>query len=255
MANGAQIVDINMGCPAKKVCNKLAGSALLKDEDLVARILDTVVAAVDVPVTLKTRLGYLNGHENIMRVAKRAEQAGIAALALHGRTREDMYLNTARYRLIKDVKQMLSIPVIANGDIDSPEKAKYVLDYTGADAIMIGRAAQGRPWIFREISHYLATGQHLAAPNIQEVKDVLLGHLSELYEFYGEYSGCRISRKHIAWYTKGLRSSNEFRQNMYKVESTADQYKVVEAYFDDLLAQGEIMSDVQVEQINLLETK
>ncbi|OTG90157.1 tRNA dihydrouridine synthase DusB [Acinetobacter sp. ANC 4654] len=253
--NGAQIVDINMGCPAKKVCNKLAGSALLKDEDLVARILDTVVAAVDVPVTLKTRLGYLNGHENIMRVAKRAEQAGIAALALHGRTREDMYLNTARYRLIKEVKQMLSIPVIANGDIDSPEKAKYVLDYTGADAIMIGRAAQGRPWIFREISHYLATGQHLAAPNIQEVKDVLLGHLSELYEFYGEYSGCRISRKHIAWYTKGLRSSNEFRQNMYKVESTADQYKVVEAYFDDLLAQGEIMSDVQVEQINLLETK
>ena len=255
VANGAQIVDINMGCPAKKVCNKLAGSALLKDEDLVARILDTVVAAVDVPVTLKTRLGYLNGHENIMRVAKRAEQAGIAALALHGRTREDMYLNTARYRLIKDVKQMLSIPVIANGDIDSPEKAKYVLDYTGADAIMIGRAAQGRPWIFREISHYLATGEYLAAPNIQEVKDVLLGHLSELYEFYGEYSGCRISRKHIAWYTKGLRSSNEFRQNMYKVESTADQYKVVEAYFDDLLAQGEIMSDVQVEQINLLETK
>lgn len=255
VANGAQIVDINMGCPAKKVCNKLAGSALLKDEDLVARILDTVVAAVDVPVTLKTRLGYLNGHENIMRVAKRAEQAGIAALALHGRTREDMYLNTARYRLIKEVKQMLSIPVIANGDIDSPEKAKYVLDYTGADAIMIGRAAQGRPWIFREISHYLATGQYLAAPNIQEVKDVLLGHLSELYEFYGEYSGCRISRKHIAWYTKGLRSSNEFRQNMYKVESTADQYKVVEAYFDDLLAQGEIMSDVQVEQIDLLETK
>ena len=255
VANGAQIVDINMGCPAKKVCNKLAGSALLKDEDLVARILDTVVAAVDVPVTLKTRLGYLNGHENIMRVAKRAEQAGIAALALHGRTREDMYLNTARYRLIKEVKQMLSIPVIANGDIDSPEKAKYVLDYTGADAIMIGRAAQGRPWIFREISHYLATGEYLAAPNIQEVKDVLLGHLSELYEFYGEYSGCRISRKHIAWYTKGLRSSNEFRQNMYKVENTADQYKVVEAYFDDLLAQGEIMSDVQVEQINLLETK
>ena len=254
-ANGAQIVDINMGCPAKKVCNKLAGSALLKDEDLVARILDAVVAAVDVPVTLKTRLGYLNGHENIMRVAKRAEESGIAALALHGRTREDMYLNTARYSLIKDVKQMLNIPVIANGDIDSPEKAKYVLDYTGADAVMIGRAAQGRPWIFREISHYLATGTHLAAPNIQEVKDVLLGHLSELYDFYGEYSGCRISRKHIAWYTKSLRSSNEFRQNMYKVESTAQQFDVVEDYFNQLLAQGEIMSDVQVEQVNLLETK
>ena len=255
VANGAQIVDINMGCPAKKVCNKLAGSALLKDEDLVARILDTVVAAVDVPVTLKTRLGYLNGHENILRVAKRAEEAGIAALALHGRTREDMYLNTARYSLIKYVKEMLNIPVIANGDIDSPEKAKYVLDYTGADAVMIGRAAQGRPWIFREIAHYLKTGEQLAAPSIAEVKDVLLGHLSELYDFYGEYSGCRISRKHIAWYTKGLRSSNEFRQNMYKVESTAEQFNVVEDYFNQLLAQGEIMSDVQVEQVNLLETK
>ena len=253
VSNGAQIVDINMGCPAKKVCNKLAGSALLKDEDLVARILDTVVAAVDVPVTLKTRLGFLNGHENIMRVAKRAEEAGIAALALHGRTREDMYLNTARYSLIKEVKSMLSIPVIANGDIDSPEKAKYVLDYTGADAVMIGRAAQGRPWIFREIAHYLETGEHLAAPDIQEVKDVLLGHLSELYGFYGEYSGCRIARKHIAWYTKGLRSSNEFRQNMYKVESTVNQAKVVEDYFNHLLEQGRIMSDVQVEHVNLLD--
>lgn len=253
VSNGAQIVDINMGCPAKKVCNKLAGSALLKDEDLVARILDAVVHAVDVPVTLKTRLGYLNGQENILRVAKRAEEAGIAALALHGRTREDMYLNTARYDLIKAVKNSIGIPVIANGDIDSPEKAKFVLEYTGADAVMIGRAAQGRPWIFREISHYLNTGEHLAAPSILEVKDVLLGHLSELYEFYGEYSGCRIARKHIAWYTKGLRSSNEFRQNMYKVENTVDQAKVVEAYFDLLLDQGLIMSDVQTEQFNLLD--
>lgn len=255
VANGAQIVDINMGCPAKKVCNKLAGSALLQDEDLVARILDAVVEAVDVPVTLKTRLGFLNGQENILRVAKRAEQAGIAALALHGRTREDMYLNTARYELIKQVKAELNIPLIANGDIDSPEKAKMVLDYTGADAIMIGRAAQGRPWIFREITHYLTTGEHLAAPSIEEVKQVLLGHLSELYSFYGEYSGCRISRKHIAWYTKGLRSSNEFRQNMYRVESTAEQYQVVENYFNQLLEHGNIMSDVQVEQVNLLETK
>ena len=254
VANGAQIVDINMGCPAKKVCNKLAGSALLQDEDLVARILDTVVAAVDVPVTLKTRLGFLNGQENILRVAKRAEEAGIAALALHGRTREDMYLNTARYDLIKQVKELINIPLIANGDIDSPEKAKYVLDYTGADAIMIGRAAQGRPWIFREIAHYLKTGEHLAAPNIEEVKQVLLGHLSELYQFYGEYSGCRIARKHIAWYTKGLRSSNEFRQNMYKVESTAEQALVVENYFNQLLAEGNLMSDVQVEQVNLLQT-
>ncbi|MCH7335963.1 tRNA dihydrouridine synthase DusB [Acinetobacter sp. NIPH 2699] len=255
VANGAQIVDINMGCPAKKVCNKLAGSALLQDEDLVARILDAVVAAVDVPVTLKTRLGFLNGEENILRVAKRAEEAGIAALALHGRTREDMYLNHARYELIKQVKESINIPLIANGDIDSPEKAKYVLDYTGADAIMIGRAAQGRPWIFREIAHYLATGKHLAAPDIAEVKMVLLGHLSELYQFYGEYSGCRIARKHIAWYTKGLRSSNEFRQNMYRVENTVDQAKVVESYFDQLLDQGQRMSDVQVEQVNLLETK
>ncbi len=255
VANGAQIVDINMGCPAKKVCNKLAGSALLQDEDLVARILDTVVAAVDVPVTLKTRLGYLNGQENILRVAQRAEQAGIAALALHGRTREDMYLNTARYELIKQVKQLLSIPVIANGDIDSPEKAKYVLDYTGADAIMIGRAAQGRPWIFREVAHYLKTGEYLAAPSIAEVKTVLLGHLAELYQFYGEYSGCRIARKHIAWYTKGLHSSNEFRQHMYQVENTAAQAQVVAQYFDQLLAQGEIMSDVKVESVNLLETQ
>ncbi|WP_151716250.1 tRNA dihydrouridine synthase DusB [Acinetobacter sp. TUM15071] len=253
VANGAQIVDINMGCPAKKVCNKLAGSALLQDEDLVARILDAVVSAVDVPVTLKTRLGFLNGHENILRVAKRAEESGIAALALHGRTREDMYLNTARYELIKQVKELIDIPLIANGDIDSPEKAKYVLDYTGADAIMIGRAAQGRPWIFREIAHYLKTGEHLAAPDIAEVKAVLLGHLAELYDFYGEYSGCRIARKHIAWYTKGLRSSNEFRQNMYKVENTADQAKVVESYFDELLDQGLRMSDVQVEQMNLLD--
>jgi tRNA-dihydrouridine synthase B len=161
---GASLIDINMGCPAKKVCNKLAGSALLQDEDLVARILDAVVAAVDVPVTLKTRLGFLNGEENILRVAKRAEDSGIAALALHGRTREDMYLNTARYELIREVKKNINIPLIANGDIDSPEKAKYVLDYTGADAVMIGRAAQGRPWIFREIAHYLETGEHLAAP-------------------------------------------------------------------------------------------
>ncbi len=252
VANGAQIVDINMGCPAKKVCNKLAGSALLQDEDLVARILDSVVAAVDVPVTLKTRLGFLNGQENILRVAQRAEQAGIAALALHGRTREDMYLNTARYDLIKEVKQLLNIPVIANGDIDGPEKAKFVLDYTGADAIMIGRAAQGRPWIFREIAYYLKTGEHLAAPSIAEVKQVLLGHLDELYRFYGEYSGCRIARKHIAWYTKGLRSSNEFRQNMYQVETTHQQAQVVEAYFNQLLDQGHIMSDVQIEQVDLL---
>lgn len=253
VANGAQIVDINMGCPAKKVCSKLAGSALLQDEDLVARILDAVVAAVDVPVTLKTRLGFLNGQENILRVAKQAEQSGIAALVLHGRTREDMYLNTARYGLIKQVKASIDIPVIANGDIDSPEKAQAVLAETGADALMVGRAAQGRPWIFREIAHYLKTGTHLAAPDIAEVQQVLLGHLAELYQFYGEYSGCRIARKHIAWYTKGLHGSNEFRQQMYQVDNTAAQAQTVEYYFNHLLAQGQIMSDVQVEQVDLLD--
>lgn len=247
MANGAQIVDINMGCPAKKVCNKLAGSALLQDEDLVARILDSVVNAVDVPVTLKTRLGFKNGEENILRVAKRAEQAGISALALHGRTREDMYLNHARYELIKQVKAEINIPLIANGDIDSPEKAKYVLDYTGADALMVGRAAQGRPWIFREIAHFLETGKHLASPEISEIKQVLLSHLTELYRFYGEYSGCCIARKHIAWYTTGLRNSNAFRQAMYQVENTAEQAKVVEQYFDELLSYGENLAQVSTE--------
>ncbi len=252
VANGAQIVDINMGCPAKKVCSKLAGSALLQNEDLVAKILDAVVNAVDVPVTLKTRLGFCNAEQNILRVAKRAEQAGIAALAIHGRTREDMYLGAARYSLIAQVKQEINIPVIANGDIDSPQKAKLVLEQTGADAIMIGRAAQGRPWIFRETAHYLATGEILPAPTILEVKTVLLEHLNELYEFYGEYSGCRIARKHIAWYTKGLRGSNEFRQAMYKVESTLQQSQVVSQYFDQLLDQGERLQYSEV--VNLLES-
>jgi tRNA-dihydrouridine synthase B len=249
--NGAQIVDINMGCPAKKVCNKLAGSALLQNEALVGEILDRVVAAVDVPVTLKTRLGFCNGEENILRVAKRAEQAGIAALAIHGRTREDMYKGHARYALIAQVKQEITIPLIANGDIDSPQKAAQVLQQSGADAIMIGRAAQGRPWIFREIAHYLAHGELLAAPSVLEVKQVLLEHLSELYQFYGEYSGCRIARKHIAWYTKGLRGSNEFRQQMYRVESTIEQAKVVESYFDHLLHNSERLE--YVEAVNLLD--
>lgn len=251
VANGAQIVDINMGCPAKKVCNKLAGSALLQNEELVARILNAVVSAVDVPVTLKTRLGFCNAEENILRVASRAEQAGIAALAIHGRTREDMYLGQARYGLIAQVKQAVRIPIIANGDIDSPQKAQQVLSQTGADAIMIGRAAQGRPWIFREISHYLATGELLAAPDILEVKTVLLSHLQELYEFYGEYSGCRIARKHIAWYTRGLHASNEFRQRMYQVESTHEQAQVVTRYFDQLLEQGERLQ--YSDRVNLLE--
>lgn len=228
--NGAQIIDINMGCPAKKVCRKLAGSALLQDEDLVARLLDAAVNAVDAPVTLKTRLGYENGRENILRVARRAEQAGIAAIAIHGRTREDMYTGTARYELIKEVKDSINIPVIANGDIDSPEKAQYVHEMTGCDAVMIGRAAQGQPWLFRDIEHFLRTDEHLTAPSVGEIKDIVLAHLQELYDFYGEYSGCRIARKHIAWYTTGIPNSNAFRQAMYGEETTAGQFRVVEAF-------------------------
>ncbi|MBP2281189.1 tRNA-dihydrouridine synthase B [Psychrobacter sp. PL19] len=228
--NGAQIIDINMGCPAKKVCRKLAGSALLQDEDLVARLLDTAVNAVDAPVTLKTRLGYENGRENILRVARRAEQAGIAAIAIHGRTREDMYNGEARYELIREVKESISIPVIANGDIDSAQKAQRVYELTGCDAVMIGRAAQGQPWIFRDIEHFLRTGETLAAPTVSEIKEIVLTHLQELYGFYGEYSGCRIARKHIAWYTTGIPNSNAFRQAMYSEESTAGQFKAVETF-------------------------
>ncbi|MGE6391727.1 tRNA dihydrouridine synthase DusB [Psychrobacter pacificensis] len=228
--NGAQIIDINMGCPAKKVCRKLAGSALLQDEYLVARLLDAAVNAVDAPVTLKTRLGFENGRENILRVAKRAEQAGIAAIAIHGRTREDMYTGEARYELIREVKDSISIPVIANGDIDSAQKAQHVYEMTGCDAVMIGRAAQGQPWIFRDIERFLRTGDVLDAPSVSEIKEVVLAHLQELYDFYGEYSGCRIARKHIAWYTTGIPNSNAFRQAMYGEESTAGQFRVVERF-------------------------
>ena len=233
--NGAQIIDINMGCPAKKVCRKLAGSALLKDEDLVARLLHKTVEAVqdyDAPVTLKTRLGYEQGQENIVRVAKLAEEAGIAAIAIHGRTRDEKYGGTARYELIKTVKESVSIPVIANGDIDSPQKAVTVHKQTGCDAVMIGRAAQGKPWLFKQIAHYLQTGEALPDPNLSLLKSIVLGHLDELYAFYGEYSGCRIARKHIAWYTSGIPNSNEFRQAMYGEETTAGQYRAVERFFE-----------------------
>lgn len=230
VANGAQIVDINMGCPAKKVCKKLAGSALLQDVDLVKQLLETAVDAVDVPVTLKTRLGFANGQENILQVAKIAEEAGIAAIAIHGRTREDFYTGQARYDLIRQVKQSISIPVIVNGDIDSPKKAVAVQQATGADAVMIGRAAQGRPWLFRDIAHYAKTGELLDAPSLAELRDIVLTHLQELYQFYGEYSGCRIARKHIAWYTGGLPNSNAFRDAMYACETTAEQYRAVDEF-------------------------
>ncbi|MFC3626704.1 tRNA dihydrouridine synthase DusB [Vogesella amnigena] len=237
--HGAQIIDINMGCPAKKVCNVAAGSALLRDLSNVGRILEQVVKAVDVPVTLKTRTGWSSEIKTALQVARMAEDAGIAALALHGRTREDMYRGAAEYDTIAAVKQAISIPVVANGDIDSPQKAKYVLEYTGADAIMIGRAAQGRPWIFREIQHYLDSGEILPPPRIAEIAVVMQAHLTELYDFYGEYSGCRIARKHIAWYTKGLRGSNDFRQAMYRLESTAEQQQAVAQYFNWLAEHSE----------------
>ena len=187
VANGAQIVDINMGCPVKKVCRKLAGSALLQDLPLVAQLLKATVNAVSVPVTLKTRLGFQNGQENILTVAKIAEDCGISAIAIHGRTREDLYHGQARYELIAKVKQTLSIPVIVNGDIDSPQKAKAVYDMTGADAIMIGRAAQGKPWIFRDIAHYLQTGELLPSPELPQLRQIVLTHLDELYRFYGDW--------------------------------------------------------------------
>ncbi len=233
--NGAQIVDINMGCPVKKVCNRLAGSALLQDEALVRQILETVVAAVDVPVTLKTRLGFTNGQENILRIAEYAQNAGIAALAIHGRTREDLYLGQARYDLIAEVKNSVHLPIIANGDINTPERAAAVLSQTGADGLMIGRAAQGRPWIFREILYFLQTGHYLPPPTVTEIHQVLMQHLDDLYDFYGEYSGCRIARKHIAWYTQGLHDSNAFRQAMYTCESTQTQARFVDGYFRQLM--------------------
>lgn len=233
---GAQIIDINMGCPAKKICNVMAGSALLQNEKLVGQILDAVVKAVDVPVTLKIRTGWDKEHKNALSVAHIAENAGIQALAIHGRTRACGYTGMAEYDTIAAVKAAIKIPVIANGDITTPEKAKQVLDYTHADAIMIGRAAQGRPWIFREIDHYLATGKHLETPEVSEIHRVLINHLHDLYQFYGEYSGVRIARKHISWYTKGLTGSAAFRHAMNQLQ-TSDQQLAETNYFFTKLAE------------------
>lgn len=204
VAQGAQIIDINMGCPAKKVCAVAAGSALLKDEDLVKKILDNVVAAVPVPVTLKIRTGWDLQNRNALTIAKLAENAGIAALTIHGRTRQCKFEGHAEYATIRAVKQHVKIPVIANGDIDSPEKARYVLSATGADALMIGRAAQGNPWIFKQINHFFSTGKMLQKPTADEIQPVLLKHLEQLYDFYGQVAGVRIARKHIDWYLKSL---------------------------------------------------
>ncbi len=236
---GAQIIDINMGCPAKKICNVAAGSALLRDEPLVARIVEAVVKAVEVPVTLKFRTGWSKENRNALVIARIAEESGIAAIALHGRTRACMYTGEAEYDTIKAVKASVSIPVMANGDIDSPEKAKHVLEYTGADAVMIGRAAQGRPWIFREIAHYLKTGGKLASPEVAEIRDVLLGHLDDLYAFYGAERGSRVARKHIAWYTKGLKNSAVFRARMNQLQTSEEQLAAVRHFFDGLAERSE----------------
>lgn len=238
ISKGAKIIDINMGCPAKKVCNVASGSALLKHEDLVVAILKSVVNAcrpLNVPVTLKTRTGWDRENKNVLRIATLAQDIGISALTLHGRTRVDMYNGQAEYDTIKAVKSALTIPVVANGDIDSPRKAKYVLDYTGADAVMIGRAAQGNPWIFRQINHFLAHGEELAPPSYSEMQKVLLEHLHEHYQFYGEYTGVRTARKHIGWYVEQLPQAEAFIARMNQIDNSAEQYKAVEAWFNELI--------------------
>ncbi|RZI41874.1 tRNA dihydrouridine synthase DusB [Herbaspirillum sp. HC18] len=236
---GAQIIDINMGCPVKKVCNSWCGSALLQNEKLVGEILDAVVSAVNVPVTLKFRTGWNRQNKNALTIARMAEQSGIAMLTLHGRTRADGYSGEAEYETIAAVKAAVSMPVVANGDITTPEKAKYVLDATGADAVMIGRAAQGRPWIFREIDHFLRTGEYLPAPFVSEVRKLMSEHLQAHYAFYGEYMGLRTARKHIGWYVRDLAGGEEFRQQMNRLESCEEQLAAVDAFFESQLVVGE----------------
>ncbi len=246
---GAQIIDINMGCPAKKICNVMAGSALLKDELLVGKILDAVVSAVNIPVTLKIRTGWDMQHKNALVIAHIAENAGIRALAIHGRTRACAYTGYAEYDTIAAVKAAVKIPIIANGDIGTPEKVKQVLEYTGADAVMIGRAAQGRPWIFREISHYLATGRHLPLPEVTEIHRILIQHLYDLYDFYGEYSGIRVARKHISWYTKGLVGSATFRHGMNLLKTTEQQVSAVNEFFNEIAAYGQKIAYIENEKL------
>ena len=236
VANGAQVIDINMGCPAKKVCNVWSGSALLQDEALVARILRAVVAAVPVPVTLKIRTGWNSDNKNGLQVARIAEDCGIQALAVHGRTRDMHYKGEAEYDTIAAIKQAIRIPVLANGDIDSPHKARAVLAATGADAVMIGRAAQGRPWIFGEIAHYLATGTLLPAKRPDEIAAILLDHLDALYAFYGELQGVRIARKHLGWYAKDHPESAGFRAIVNRAETAIEQQRLTRNYFDALCA-------------------
>lgn len=231
---GAQIIDINMGCPAKKVCKRAAGSALLRDLDHVRRILTSVVDAVDVPVTLKTRTGWSEERRNGVEVAVIAEQCGIQALAVHGRTRACMFRGNAEYVTIRNICRETNIPVFVNGDIDTPQKAREVLSFTGAAGLMIGRAAQGRPWIFRHIQHYLQTGCELAALAPPEVRDIMLGHLQNLYLFYGEKSGVRIARKHLGWYCRGHAGADRYRHQVLRVETAREQIELTSRYFDSL---------------------
>jgi tRNA-dihydrouridine synthase B len=236
---GAQIIDINMGCPVKKVCSSWCGSALLQDEKLVGEILDAVVAAVDVPVTLKFRTGWDRLHKNALNIARIAQASGVAMLTLHGRTRADGYSGAAEYDTIAAVKAAVSIPVVANGDITTPEKAKFVLDTTGADAVMIGRAAQGRPWIFREMDFFLRTGRHLPAPLIAEVRQLMHEHLQAHYAFYGEFIGVRTARKHIGWYVRDLVGGEAFRQQMNQLENCDEQLVALDRFFESQLPYGE----------------
>ncbi len=233
--NGAQIIDINMGCPAKKVCNKAAGSALMKDEGLVEAILQAVVESVDIPVTLKMRTGWSPEHKNAPKIAQMAERIGIQALAIHGRTRSCGYKGAVEYDTIKAIKESIQIPVLANGDICSPEQAKAVLDYTNADGVMLGRAAQGSPWIFREIQHYLETGQHLAEPSLKEVKSILVDHLLALHEFYGEYLGVRIARKHVGWYLQAHDDNKDVRRQFNRLETPEEQLELINTHFEQQL--------------------
>jgi tRNA-dihydrouridine synthase B len=232
VSNGAQIIDINMGCPAKKVNKKLAGSALLKVPKQVEQIVKAVVDAVSIPVTLKIRTGWCENSRNGIEIAKIAEANGIQSLAVHGRTRCDFYKGAAEYDTIKAIKQAVSIPVVANGDITSVEKAEQVLSYTGADAIMIGRAAQGRPWIFREINHFLKTGTHLSAPTKDEIGSILIGHVNELHTFYGEFMGVRIARKHVSWYMQQHDQEKTFRSIFNGLLSAEDQLESLNLYFE-----------------------
>jgi tRNA-dihydrouridine synthase B len=229
--NGAQIIDINMGCPAKKVCNVAAGSALLKDEKLVQNILHEVVNSVSIPVTLKIRTGWDRQSKNAVQIAKIAESEGIQALAIHGRTRADAYKGDAEYSSIAEVKNNVSIPVIANGDIKTPQKAKEVLEITKADGLMIGRAAQGNPWIFAAINYYLKHGTEIPEPSLNEVSQTLSEHLENLYEFYGEHTGVLVARKHISWYSKGMSDAAEFRRQVNTVKTPEDQLQIIADFF------------------------